>query len=189
MSGGPYRYGSNSRAELEEAHPELALLFEKLIQFFDVSILEAGRDPRQQVRNVRRGASRTMDSRHIPRDGEGRYDPEEHAQAVDAAPYPVRWPRMPEVSPELRRAIRGYAKDAGRFYYMHGALAALAHENGVEIRHGVDWDMDDEFHDQSFDDLPHVELAVPRRPLRLEGDLLRRANEALRSRGLPEMGE
>lgn len=188
--GGPYRYGANSRAELDEAHPDLRVLFERLIQFFDVSILEAARDPRQQVRNVRRGVSKTVDSRHIPRDEDGRYDPEAPAEAIDAAPYPVRWPRMPEVgSPELRREIQRYMKDCARFYYMHGALEALAHELGIPLRHGVDWDLDDEFRDQDFDDLPHTELDLPRPPLRLEGEILRRANEALRSRGLPEMGE
>jgi hypothetical protein len=37
-------------------------------------------------------------------------------------------------------------------------LRGIAHEMGVKIRWGGDWDSDGEIKDNSFDDLVHVEL-------------------------------
>ncbi len=37
-------------------------------------------------------------------------------------------------------------------------MLAAAHDLGIELRWGGDWDRDAEFDDQTFNDLPHFEL-------------------------------
>jgi len=59
---------------------------------------------------------------------------------MDIAPYPIDW------------------KDLERFYVLAGVIMACAHEEGVKIRWGGDWDSDGDYHDSSFIDLPHFEL-------------------------------
>ena len=77
-------------------------------------------------------------------------------------------------------------KKKARFYFMQGVIYRVAREQKIEIRQGIDWDRDADLFDQTFDDLPHVELYRPDWPrLRLPDDLLERANEALQSKGLP----
>lgn len=178
-----YRYGRASQAELATVHHELNIIFADVIEVFDVSIIQGARTVEEQIRNIRRGVSKTIDSRHIPRDSDGRYDPRGRAIAVDAVPYQEGvnpWP-LDSDDPVTRE------KKKARFYYMQGIIRDVAHRHGIEIRQGVDWDRDNDIFDQTFDDLPHVELWRPDWPdLVLEGELLELANEALRSKGLRE---
>jgi len=180
-----YSHGSNSRKQIATLHNDLRIIVVKLIQIYDHSVEQGGRTVEQQIANIRRKVSKTLDSRHIPRDDEGNYNPTEPAIAVDLIPYQQGlnpWPQDDD-PPKIR------AKLKGRFYYMQGIVRQIAHENGIEIRQGQDWDRDNDFMDQTFDDLPHLELFIPDWPkLIVEGELLERANEALTSRGLPEYG-
>jgi hypothetical protein len=62
------------------------------------------------------------------------------SRAVDVAPYPIDW------------------NDFKRFYHFAGIVRAVAHQRGVKIRWGGDWDSDFDFKDERFLDLPHFEL-------------------------------
>ena len=81
---------------------------------------------------------RWPDSKHnINRDGEN----EPGSLAIDVAPFPIDWDNR-----------------AG-FLFMAGLITQSATENGVIIRYGGDWDMDDILvKDQSFQDLGHFEI-------------------------------
>lgn len=178
---GPFRFGKKSAGQLATLHPDLKLVCVELIQVYDFSILEGARTIEQQITNIRNGASKTIDSRHIPRDAAGNYDPNGLAIAADLLPYTEGvnpWP-LDSDKPVVRE------KKKARFYFMQGAIYHIAHAAGVRVRQGVDWDMDADFFDQTFDDLPHVELDLALPPLRLPANLLAAANEALRSRRLP----
>ncbi len=180
---GPFSYGLGSQAVLVTLHHDLQIILTELIEFFDVSLEQGARTVEEQIRNIRNGASKTLDSRHIPRDEEGRYDPSKPAIAVDIIPYTKGvnpWPHDDD-TPAMRQ------KKMHRFYYMQGAILTIAHTHGIAIRQGVDWDMDADFFDQRFDDGPHVELIRTDWPkLVVEGELLEMANEALKSKGLPK---
>ena len=163
-----FQYGRKSREQLATCDPRLRVIFEKLIEFMDVSILEGRRTFAQQLRNIGRRVSKTINSRHIPRTDTGEIDDGGSSNAVDAAPYPIRWPD--------RSSDR--EKQIARFYYMQGAIRAIAHYEGIPIRQGVDWDRDGDFFDQTFDDLPHVEIDEPLPDLALNAQQQRRVDLA-----------
>ena len=180
-----YAHGSNSKKEIATLHHDLQIIVAGLIEIYDHSVEQGARTVDQQIANIRRKVSKTLDSRHIPRDENGRYDPTKPCIAVDLVPWQKGvnpWPQ--DDDPPKRRS-----KLKGRFYFMQGIVRQIAHQENIEIRQGQDWDRDNDFMDQTFDDLPHLELWVPSWPkLVVEGELLERANEALTSRGLPAYG-
>jgi len=65
--------------------------------------------------------------------------------ATDAAPWFQEEPN-----------IRWY--DTKSFYHFAGFVLGIAAVMGIELRWGGDWDMDDDLHDQTFNDLVHFEL-------------------------------
>ena len=122
------KFGKRSKKRLEGVNIVLVHILNKLIKIMDVTIIEGLRTQKRQDELVKKGASKTKFSKHI----EGR--------AVDVAPYPIDW------------------DDRERFHYMGGMLRGIAHEMGVKIRWGGDWDMDTKTKDNRFDDLPHFEI-------------------------------
>jgi len=178
---GPYQRGAQSAGQLATCHHDLAIIAGELLEVYDHSVHQGARTIEEQIRNIDRRASKTIDSRHIPRDAEGNYDPGQPCVAFDLLPYyrgVNPWPQAQEP-----RAVQ--VKKANRFYFMQGVIRDIAHRQKIDIRQGVDWDMDGDFFDQKFDDLPHVELIRVDWPrLVLPADLLELANEALLSRGL-----
>lgn len=139
-----FAYGPSSLKRLSGAHPDLIRIFMRVAEHLNVSILESTRSVQQQEANVRKGVSKTIDSKHlhVPSD------------AIDAAPYPLRWPDRNSVY---------FLKDLCRWYHFGGVVTATAREMKLRgeiesnIRWGGDWDGDNVFIDQKFDDLPHIE--------------------------------
>ena len=124
------RFSAKSEAQLATCHPDLQRLFRTVVQHFDCVVLEGSRTREQQEENVRKGVSKTMDSRHL----------DTPATAVDVAPYPIDW------------------KHLERFRYFAGFVLGVASQLGVTIRWGGDWNRNHDWTDQSFHDLPHFEL-------------------------------
>lgn len=106
---------------------------EELVKDYDITIIYGARTVEEQRQLVAEGLSKTMDSKHIPRE-------DGYAYAVDVAPYPIDW--------EYKEP----------YYYMWGRIEEIAKRRGVKLRWGGDWDMDKDFNDQTFMDLVHVEL-------------------------------
>lgn len=184
-----YPYGASSRRELDETDPRLVRVFESAAQILNIKIIEGARDIFTQIRNITRRASKTINSKHIPRDASGKYDFSAKSKAIDAAPYPVVWPKIPHIEDaSVSAAVKKCIKDTARFYFLAGVVKGIAHEQGLAIRQGMDWDGDGDFFDQSFDDLPHTEVDEPLPELVLDGELLADVNSALRGAGLPEYG-
>ena len=164
---GPFHFGHSSSLQLETLHPDLRRVLERAVEIFDFTITEGRRSIDTQIGYLRRGVTRTIDSRHIPRDDDGHYTPDGLAEAADLTPYQPGinpWPQRGD-PPEVVR------KKARRFYFLQGVLWAVAAELGVDVRLGVDWDTDLDFFDQSFDDLGHIELRRPRAPLVIPPEL------------------
>lgn len=175
----PFSFGRRSDAQFVTLHHDLQIILTSAIEIYDFSITQGARSIEQQILNISRGVSKTIDSRHIPRDNDGRYNPNAPALAADCTPYTQGVNPWPQDSDP--RHIR--EKKKARFYYLQGILYSIAQQHSIAIRQGVDWDGDADFFDQTFDDLPHIELPSSAK-LWLPDDLLEQANEALLARGL-----
>lgn len=122
------KFGKKSQERLRGVNSELVNVLNELVKIMDVTIIEGVRSQERQDRLVAEGKSKTKFSKHIT------------GRAVDLAPYPIDW------------------EDRDRFHYMGGMLRGIAHQMGVKVRWGGDWDGDGETRDNNFDDLVHIEL-------------------------------
>lgn len=126
------KFSERSKENLRECHPDLQLLFMRVISVFDCAVIEGFRSEAEQNKAYHAGKSKLKwpQSKHnqVP------------SRAVDVVPYPVDW------------------NDRERFVYMAGIVKGIASEMGISIRWGGDWDSDNDLNDQSFHDLPHFEL-------------------------------
>jgi len=73
--------GTRSKQNLSGVHPDLVAVVKKAIQITeqDFSVIEGVRNINRQRELVKKGASKTMNSRHLT------------GHAVDLAPYPLSW--------------------------------------------------------------------------------------------------
>jgi len=131
------KFGSRSRENLYESHPDLQRLFSEVIKYYDCSVIEGYRGKVEQDNAFYSGKSKLKfpNSKHNRRPSE----------AVDVVPWfkeepHIRW------------------NDKMKFYEFAGFVQGIAKILGIKIRWGGNWDMDDELSDQSFFDLPHFEL-------------------------------
>lgn len=60
--------------------------------------------------------------------------------AVDLAPYPIDF------------------NDRDRFFFLAGIIKTIAYRLGIKIRLGCDWNGDQQFKNETFQDLGHFEL-------------------------------
>lgn len=127
-----YKFGKRSREALSTCHPDLQKVFNEVIKHVDCSVLEGARSIERQKTLVAQGKSKTMKSKHIPKNGV--------SHAADVIAYPIDW------------------NDKERNLLFAGFVKGVAAAMGIKIRMGADWDGDFSTKDQSFHDLPHFEL-------------------------------
>jgi len=124
-------FSDASKSRLATCHPDIQLVMNEVIKYFDCTILEGHRGMVAQNKAYNEGKSEVMwpNGKHnkIPSD------------AVDTVPYPVNW------------------KDINRICYFAGFVMAIALKMGIKLRWGKDWDGDTDLNDQSFQDGPHFE--------------------------------
>lgn len=131
-------FSQTSLNRLHTCHEDLQLIFKRVVQRRDCTILQGHRtqDEQNQVFADNKSKVEWPNSKHnsFP------------SMAVDVAPYPIDW------------------NDRGRFYMFAGYVQAIAEEmlaTGLinhSLRYGGDWDSDTDTDDQKFHDLPHFEL-------------------------------
>ena len=138
-----YPYSKASEEKLSTCDPDLQRVFRRVGDFWDHTIIEGHREKPLQEMYFKTGRSK------VPwPDGKHNKKPSE---AVDAGPYPLRWPDKIVRSEE-------YTKDLCRWYMFAGFVLATACSMGINLRLGSDWDGDKNLNDQTFDDVPHFEL-------------------------------
>ncbi len=130
------KYSLNSIANLSEAHPKLQKVFYEVIKHWDCTIIDGKRTRTEQEKNVARGVSKTMHSKHLEQE-------DGFSHAVDVGPYPVNW-NDPVYAFECR--------------FFAGFVLGIATSMGIKLRYGGDWDSDKDLNDQTFNDLVHFEL-------------------------------
>lgn len=144
-------FGPRSEANLQGVHPDLVAVHRFAIQKYDHSVDDGARTLAEQAKNVARGVSKTMASKHLPQD-------DGLAHATDSRPYPHPDWRLVERSIAAVRAIDPTLA-VFRFYHFQGYMLGIADHMGIDLRQGIDWNEDTQVGDQSFIDLPHNELA------------------------------
>jgi peptidoglycan L-alanyl-D-glutamate endopeptidase CwlK len=132
-------FSITSKRRLATCHPDLQKLFNKVIERRDCTIICGHRTEEEQNEAYRTGHSQLKfpQSKH-------NLNP---SNAVDVMPYF-------DCEPHIRW------NDLESTYNFIGYVQGIADELGVKIRSGSDWDLDLDFNDQSFMDLPHFELVL-----------------------------
>ena len=130
------KLGATSINKLSTCHKDLIKLV-RLVETrtpFDFTVLEGHRSIERQKELFDQGKSK-IDG--VSRLGKHNYSP---SQAIDLAPYPIDW------------------EDSKRFMVLGGVVLSCAKELGLTVRWGADWDMDGDYNDHRFVDMPHFEL-------------------------------
>lgn len=106
-----YKLGTRSMQSLSGVHPDLVAVVKLAITITeqDFTVIEGIRSVNRQRELVKKGASTTMNSRHIT------------GHAVDMVPWPVDW------------------NDLERFEVVSEAMKAAAEELEIPIVWGGDW--------------------------------------------------
>lgn len=149
-------FGAASERQLATCHPDLQRLFREVVKDFDCTVLEGKRSIEQQEKNVAKGVSKTMASKHV-------FPVERPSLAADVAPYPLKWPDQKLRNLALAgdtAALGEYVKQVALWYTFGGYVMGMADQMGIALRWGADWSQDWVIVDQTFDDLPHFELVA-----------------------------
>jgi peptidoglycan L-alanyl-D-glutamate endopeptidase CwlK len=126
------QFSSKSLEKLKNCHKKLQLICNKIIKYYDFTILEGFRS--QQLQNKYFTEKKTQlcwpESKHntLP------------SCAIDIAPWPINW------------------QDRASFYFLSGLVLATAKEHNINLRWGGDWNQNMNFSDENFSDLVHFEL-------------------------------
>ena len=120
----PYSYGTASQRKLDTCHPDIKLLFNHLIQYYNITILEGWRNEETQNELYRQGRSQIKwpDGKHNHLDRNGK--PE--SRAVDAS---IWHPEEPHI----------HWEDPRSQLYFSGIVLGAGTALGIPIRCGCDW--------------------------------------------------
>ena len=111
-------------------------MLREAIKYFDFTVVEGHRGKAAQDAAYAKGFSQV-------RWPNGNHNAKP-SRAADIAPYPIDWSN----------------KEAAhlRFAFLMGVVLVCAKQLGVKVRFGMDWNRNLDPRDESFLDLPHVEL-------------------------------
>lgn len=104
-----YKFSKRSKANLATIDSRLQNIFNEVIKYYDITIIEGIRDIETQKKYVAEGKSQTMNSKHLK------------GLAVDIAPYPIDW------------------NNINRFFEVAGCIKTIAQQKGIKIQWGGDW--------------------------------------------------
>ena len=137
------RFSTTSAKRLGTCNNDLQRLFKEVVKHFDCKVLCGHRGQEKQDEAFNNGWSKLR----YPNSKHNSYP----SNAVDVAPYPLRWPD--KIKDPKQRDL-----EWRRWYMFVGVVRGVASQMNIGIRCGADWDGDMEIKDQNFHDLPHFEL-------------------------------
>ena len=151
-------FGRKSNQKLDTTHPVIQALCRRVVAHFDITILCGHRPEAEQNAAFASGAS-------TKRFGESRHNLTP-SMAVDPAPWPIPegWGDLKGKTPAARdldwkERIKFYQMiEVFKFAWSQMCLETPELAERYRLRFGADWDGDNDFRDQTFDDLPHIEL-------------------------------
>lgn len=127
------KFGKASLDKLATCDDRLQRVFNEVIKYFDCTVIEGHRGEAAQNKAFAEGKSKLK----YP---QGKHN-KTPSLAADVLPYPIDW------------------NDTNRMRYFAGFVVGIAASMGITIRWGGDWNQNTELKDNSFNDLPHFELA------------------------------
>jgi peptidoglycan L-alanyl-D-glutamate endopeptidase CwlK len=142
-----YKLSKTGQDKLNTCHADIQTIITKLLEVYDITVVEGTRTQEQQMQYFKEGKSRldgiTKKSKHqsLP------------SMAIDIIPCK-----------EGTNAFSGKVTDNYRFFYMSGLINQITYQLLQEgkithnIRWGGDWNSDTIYSDETFQDLPHFEL-------------------------------
>lgn len=132
------QFSQKSKDKLATCHPALQELCNRVVQHFDMTVIQGHRTKAEHAAYVKSGATKVA------------YEQSKHSSkpslAVDIAPYPLP-----------KDWGKGW-RDRVKFYELKAVMFHEAAQMGIRLRWGGDWDGDYDYNDQTFDDLVHFEL-------------------------------
>jgi len=125
-------FSTLSEQRLATCDVRLQAILKEAIRHVDFTIMCGFRGPDEQEDAYRTGRSKVRwpNSKHNRRP----------SVAVDLAPFPVDW------------------TDTARFARLAGYIERIAHEQGVKLRWGGDFNMDGRTVGEKLVDMPHLEI-------------------------------
>jgi peptidoglycan L-alanyl-D-glutamate endopeptidase CwlK len=136
------KFSEVSLDRLATAHQKLQRLAHIVLKVFDISIICGHRQKEDQDQAFAEGKSKLQ----WPKSKHNSFP----AMAIDAWPYPVKWPSLDAIPPEHRKAADDYATALASWYYMAGLFKGAGAALDIDINWGG--------HFKSFFDAPHIEL-------------------------------
>jgi len=131
-----YKFSDRSRANLDQCHPSLQVLFEEVIKHYDCTILCGYRGMAEQNNAYHEGRSQLL------------YPKSKHNSNPSMAVDVCTWY---EDKPHIRW------NDNKTASYLAGYIKATADQLGIKIRLGADFNMNNDLTDNWFD-VYHIEL-------------------------------
>jgi len=133
------RFSKKSDNQLKTCDIRLQLLFNEVVKHYDCKILEGYRSEEDQLQLYENRLSKVKKSKLNL----------EPSLAVDVSPYPI----------PLEWGVSDI-KEMFKFYHFAGYVKGIANAQNLKIRWGGDWNGDNDFNDQTFNDLLHFEINV-----------------------------
>ena len=134
-------FGARSEKNLAGVHPDLVRVLRRAITKFDFTVICGVRSDAEQAALYAQGRTKpgpkvtwTLNSRHKVNKRTG------FGHAVDCVPSPLDW------------------NDTKAFDAMAKAILFAAHDEGVDVVWGADWDDDGKPREKGESDSPHFEL-------------------------------
>ncbi len=127
-----YHYSDSSKRHLASCDERLQLVFNKVIEHYDCTIICGHRGEVAQTMAFEGGKSEVQwpNSKHNSKP----------SKAVDAMAFPLDW------------------FDYQRSAHFAGFVLGIAQSMNIKLRWGGDWDRDGEMKDHKFIDYPHFEI-------------------------------
>ena len=132
-------FNERTKINLKDVRPELVELWTAVNKIYKITCIEGKRSAARQAELLRTGKSKRLDGKHTT---------EPLSEATDVVPTDFNW-NKPNSFNEIRKC-----------YFLAGIVKAVALDLGFTIRYGGDWDGDNDFSDQTFNDLVHYEIIL-----------------------------
>ena len=132
------KFSKTSREGLESCDPNLQILFNYVIRYFDCKVICGERDKEAQNEAFADGFSTVQ----YPHSKHNSFP----SKAADVVPWPIEWENVNRM-----RYFIGFVKGVAQMLKEYGTM-------DKEIVTGIDWDNDTVLKDQRFNDFPHFEV-------------------------------
>lgn len=132
------KFSRSSQDKLLDADPNLQILFNYVIRYFDCKVICSVRNKEDQNIAFAEGAS-TVQYPHSKHNSSP-------SKAVDVVPWPIEWGNVNRM-----RYFIGFVKGVAQMLKEYGTM-------DKEIVTGMDWNDNTILTDQRFNDFPHFEV-------------------------------